>query len=192
MLSIEGINPFLNRNISFAWLKPIFWWCSFAFVWLFVTQCINVIIRKAWAEQERLTNPVVEIPYQVAYNTGSFLRSKAMWAGFAIAGGISLINGLHVLFPIIPIIPTKTISIAPLVHGKNLGTLWLRGGSTIVVYPFAVGLFFLMPMDLLSSCLLFFFLYKMQFFLASITGMEQIPGFPYPTSQQTGAYTEYA
>ena len=79
-----------------------------------------------------------------------------MWWGFAIAGGISLINGLHVLFPIIPEIPTKTISIAPLFTEKPWNAL-LRGGSTIVIYPFAVGLFFLMPMELLASCLLFFF-----------------------------------
>ena len=46
-----------------------------------------------------------------------------------------------------------------------------------------------MLMELLASCLLFFFLYKMQFFLAIVTGMEQIPGFPYPYEQQTGAYT---
>ena len=184
----RGEKSFFEPRYFLAWVKPIFWWCSFAFVWLLVTQCINVIIRKAWAEQERLTYPIVEIPYQLAYNSGTFFRSKAMWAGFAIAGGISLINGLHVLFPIIPVIPTKSISIAPLFTEKPWTAL-LRGGSTIVIYPFAVGLFFLMPMDLLMSCLLFFFVYKMQFFMAIVTGMEQIPGFPYPYEQQTGAYT---
>ena len=175
----RGDKSFFEPQYLLAWMKPIFWWCSFAFVLLFVTQCINVIIRKAWAEQERLTYPIVEIPYQIAYNPSGFLRSKVMWWGFAIAGGISLINGLHVLFPVIPIIPTKTISLAPLFTEKPWNAL-LRGGSTIVVYPFAVGLFFLMPMDLLTSCLLFFFVYKMQYFFAIVTGMETDPRFPLP------------
>ena len=171
-----------------AWAKPTFWWCTFTLVLLFVMQCINVIIRKQWTEQERLVYPIVELPYQIAYNTGSFLSSKPMWWGFAIAGGISLINGLNVLFPVIPGIPTKTISLTPLFTEKPWTAL-LRGGNMIVIYPFAVGLFFLMPLDLLMSCLLFFFLYKMQFFMAIITGMENIPGFPFPYEQQTGAYT---
>ena len=171
-----------------AWAKPTFWWCTFTLVLLFVMQCINVIIRKQWTEQERLVYPIVELPYQIAYNTGSFLSSKPMWWGFAIAGGISLINGLNVLFPVIPGIPTKTISLTPLFTEKPWTAL-LRGGNTIVIYPFAVGLCFLMPLDLLMSCLLFFFLYKMQFFMAIITGMENIPGFPFPYEQQIGAYT---
>ena len=45
-----------------------------------------------------------------------------------------------------------------------------------------------MPLDLLSSCLLFFFLYKVQYFIAILTGLENVPGFPYPYEQNTGAY----
>ena len=33
---------------------------------------------------------------------GRFFKSKAMWIGFAIAGGINLINGLHALLPAFP------------------------------------------------------------------------------------------
>ena len=34
--------------------------------------------------------------------TRGFFRDRLMWAGFILAGGMDLINGLHFLFPIIP------------------------------------------------------------------------------------------
>lgn len=171
-----------------AWVKPTFWWCIFTFVLLFVMQCINVVIRKRWVEQERLVYPIVELPHQIACNTNSFLRNKPMWWGFAIAASISLINGLSVLFPSIPSIPNKSIPLQPLFSEKPW-TAFLAGGSSIIIYPFAVGLSFLMPLDLLGSCLLFFLLYKIQIFIGIMAGLEKMPGYPFPYEQNIGAYT---
>lgn len=171
-----------------AWVKPTFWWCTFTFVLLFVMQCINVIIRKRWVEQERLVYPIVELPHQIAYNTNSFLRNKPMWWGFAVAASISLINGLSVLFPSIPSIPNKSIPLHALFSEKPW-TAFLAGGSSIIIYPFAVGLSFLMPLDLLASCLLFFLLYKIQIFVGILAGLEKVPGYPFPYEQNIGAYT---
>ena len=171
-----------------AWVKPTFWWCTFTFVLLFVMQCINVVIRKRWVEQERLVYPIVELPHQIAYNTNSFLRNKPMWWGFAVAASISLINGLSVLFPSIPSIPNKSIPLQPLFSEKPW-TAFLVGGSSIIIYPFAVGLSFLMPLDLLGSCLLFFLLYKIQIFVGILAGLEKVPGYPYAYEQNIGAYT---
>ena len=171
-----------------AWVKPTFWWFNFTFVLLFVMQCINVVIRKRWVEQERLVYPIVELPHQIAYNTNSFLRNKPMWWGFAIAASISLINGLSVLFPSIPSIPNKSIPLQ-LLFSEKPWTAFLAGGSSIIIYPFAVGLSFLMPLDLLGSCLLFFLLYKIQIFIGILAGLEKMPGYPFPYEQNIGAYT---
>ena len=176
------------KHYLLKWAKPTFWWCAFSFALLFVMQCINVVIRKQWVEQERLVYPIVELPYALSYNTGAFLRNRAMWWGFGIAATVSLLNGLHMFFPSIPSFPNKGIPLNSLFTDKPW-TAFLHGGSSIIVYPFAVGLSFLMPLDLLTSCILFFFLYKMQYFIAMLTGMENIPGFPYPYEQNIGAYT---
>ena len=170
-----------------AWLKPIFWWGTFTWVLLFVMQCINVIVRKRWIEQERLVYPIVELPYQISYNTNAFLRNKPMWWGFGIAASISLINGLAVFYPSIPALPNKHIPLNALFTEKPWSALLCAAGA-IVIYPFAVGLGFLMPLDLLNSTLLFFFLFKGQCFLGSVTGLENIPGFPYRFEQKIGAY----
>ncbi len=183
-----GEESIFDKHYLLSWAKPTFWWCAFTFVLLFVMQCINVIIRKQWVEQERLVYPIVQLPYQLSYNTSAFLRNRAMWWGFGIAATISLVNGLHIFFPFIPAFPNKSIPLTSLFTEKPWTAL-LRGGNSIIVYPFAVGLSFLMPLDLLMSCILFFFLYKVQYFIAIITGMENIPGFPYPYEQNIGAYT---
>ena len=154
-----GEEAFFESYYVMKWLIPTFWWCAFTFVLIFVMQCINVIIRRQWTEQERLVYPIVELPYQLAYNTNRFLRSRAMWCGFGIASIISLVNGINIFFPSIPAFPNKHIPLDSL-FTERPWTALLRGGNAIIVYPFAVGLGFLMPLELLTSCLLFFFLYK--------------------------------
>ena len=184
----QGDETIFESRYFLPWVKPTLWWCAFTFVLLFVMHCINVLIRKQWAEQERLVYPIVELPYQIAYNTNTFLSNKTMWWGFAVAGSISLLNGLHVFFPAIPVIPNKYIPLNTFFSEKPW-TAFLTGGGSIIIYPFAVGLSFLMPLDLLMSCILFFFLYKMQAFVGILTGLEKLPGFPYPYEQNIGAYT---
>ena len=119
-------------------------------------QCINVIIRKQWVEQEKLAYPIVQLPYEITCNTRNFLLKKMVWWGFTLAASISLINGLHLF--------------------------------DIIVYPFAVGLGFLMPLDLIFSCVFFFFLYKSQYLIGSMIGLSDLPGYPFRCEQNIGAY----
>lgn len=174
------------RHIK-QWLTPVLWWCAFSFVLLFVMHCMNVIFRKQWVERERLAYPIVHLPYQITNNTSEFFRSKPMWIGFAIAASISLLNGFHILYPSIPQIPNKGINLSPLFVEKPWNAL-TRDSFSIIVYPFAVGLGFIMPLDLLLSCVIFFFFYKAQYVLGSIAGLDNVPTFPYRYEQNIGAY----
>jgi len=169
------------------WLTPALWWCAFSFVLIFVMHCMNVIFRKQWVEKERLAYPIVQLPYQITNNTSEFFRSKPMWIGFGIAAGISLLNGFHILYPSIPQIPNKGINLHPLFTEEPWDSL-RRDSFSIIVYPFAVGLGFIMPMDLLLSCVIFFFFYKAQYVFGSIAGLDSLPVFPYRYEQNIGAY----
>ena len=118
----RGDKSFFEPQYFLAWVTPIFWWCSFAFVWLFVTQCINVIIRKAWAEQERLTYPIVEIPYQIAYNAGSFFRNKECGGDLPSQGGSALSMGYSPV-PNYPGNPNENYLLSTVVHRKAVERL---------------------------------------------------------------------
>ena len=184
----RGDEDFLQWRYLRRWIEPTLWWCAFTFALLFVMHCINTIIRKQWVEQERLVYPIVELPYQISYNGRTFFRSAPMWWGFSIAAFISILNGMHLFFPVLPEIPVKHFSLN-LFFTEKPWTAFLTGGSAVLIYPFAVGLSFLMPLDLLMSCILFFFLYKMQAFIGIISGLDSLPGFPFPYEQNIGAYT---
>ena len=97
-----GETSFFTLNYVKAWIVPMLCWSAFMFVLYFVLICINTIIRRQFTEHERLTYPITWMPMEMGRDTTAFLKSKLMWVGFGIAAGISLLNGLHVLYPVRP------------------------------------------------------------------------------------------
>ena len=57
------------------------------------------------------------------------------------------------------------------------------GGVQVAFYPFAIGIGFLIPLDLLFSCWAFFWIYKIELMIGSIMGWRGLPRFPYPAEQ---------
>ena len=86
---------YLPENLG-LWWQPVLAWSGFIIVLLFTAFFINAILRKQWIEAERLSYPIIELPQQMT--TTHFFRNRLMWAGFVLAGGMDLINGLHFLF----------------------------------------------------------------------------------------------
>ena len=64
-----------------------------------------------------------------------------MWIGFAVAGGIDLINGLSFIYPAIPRINVKMHDIGRFLPSKPWNAM---GWTAISFYLFAIGLGFLM------------------------------------------------
>jgi hypothetical protein len=58
----------------------------------------------------------------------------------------------------------------------------------ISFYPFAIGVSFLIPLDLLFSCWTFYWFYKMELVVGGAAGWRNLPGFPYADEQGFGAY----
>lgn len=96
---LEGLwvgrtNPYLLDVIK-IWLTPALWWTSFisAAIWVFF--CLNSIVRRRWADEEKLQFPLVILPVQMADERFGLLQNKAWWAGFAIAFILEVWNDLH-------------------------------------------------------------------------------------------------
>ena len=103
----DGENTIYRMENLKGWLRPILWWTIFLTVLIWVMICLNIFLRRQWIERERLTYPIVQLPLEMTRLDGRLFRSRMMWLGFAIAGGINVINGFHVLFPEIPEIPVR-------------------------------------------------------------------------------------
>jgi hypothetical protein len=178
-----------------SWLFPALWWSFFLLVLVFVMLCINVILRRQWTENERLTYPIIQLPLEMTKEGSGrrFFKNRFLLLGFALAGGIDFINGLHYLYPAIPFIPIsrtgvswgETFEIGHFFTEKPLSAI---GWTPLCIFPFAMGLVFLMPLDLSFSCWVFYFFRKLQIVLGSLFGFQSLPQFPYIKPQASGAY----
>lgn len=114
-----------------------------------------------------------------------FFSNRLMWIGFAVAGGIDIINGLHVLYPAIPGIPMKFYNINRFFTEKPWNAI---GWTQASFYPFIIGLTFFVPLDLSFSAWFFYLFGKAERVLGSIMGWRALPAFPYLNEQGEGAW----
>lgn len=186
-------NSTLYDPVNFApWIVPALMWSLFCAVLLFTLLCVNCVLRKQWLDSERLSFPIVTLPLEMTEDSGALFRNKHMWWGFAIAGTITLVAGLHYLYPSIPYIRIAR-------QWLPIGTTppWNAiGGVMLGFYFWAIGIAFLMPLELSFSCWFFFWLMQLERVACSAAGLQgvSVPGggfensYPFLNSQSYGAY----
>lgn len=180
-----GANPFVWEYLR-AWAVPVGAWCGFVVVLLGVMLCLNTLVRVRWTQHEMLSYPIIQLPLDMTDPSGRMFREPLMWAGFALAGGISILNGLHVMYPGLPGLPIKAQDLSPAFAGTPWGAM---GWTPIAFYPFAVGMGFLLPVDLLFSSWFFCLAWRAERIVSAMYGWSEIsPTFPYVNEQSFGAY----
>ena len=180
-----GTTFYLAKHIS-AWAVPIASWTLFALALVFVMVCINVLLRKQWIENEKLAYPIVELPFDMTREGAtSFFSNRGLWFGIAVAGGISLLNGLSYFYPQIPRIPIWVTSLNRFFTVKPWNAVY---SMNITLYPFVIGLGFLMPLSLAFSYWFFYLFWQAQRVIGSQLGLSSLPGFPYPMAQVRGVW----
>ena len=185
----DGDTTFYSKTYLYAWLRPVIWWTIFLSVIIWVMICIDLLLRKQWIERERLTYPIVQLPLEMTRSDGRLFTSKMMWVGFAIAGGINLINGIHAFLPSFPEIPVRTADLGRYFTEKPWNAM---GWTPIYVLSFGVGLGFLMPLEMSFSLWFFYLFWKGERVLGRAMGLQNLPGFPYDGPQGVGAYMAVA
>lgn len=183
----EGNSSLYTDGIWQAWLGPVMNWLGFVVVLLFVMMCVNVLVRKQWIERERLTFPIAQLPIAMTEPTGEIWKKNIFWIGFAIAFSIDLINGLGLYFPSVPQIAVGFEGHD--LHQALVDKPWSAIGWTPwTLYPFVIGLGYLLPTDLSFSCWFFYIFWKLQAVLCSAFALDAAPDFPYIRHQAFGGY----
>ena len=181
----EGGSSFYIKRHLYAWLRPALAYTSFIFVLLFVMLCINTLLRIQWTERERLTYPIIQLPLEMTDTRNRFFKNKLMWLGFSIAALISIVNLLNSIYPTVPYIPVKRQNL----HQYFTVRPWNAMGSfRVSFYPFVIGIGFLIPLDLLFSCWMFYGVYKIELMVDNMMGWRSLPRFPYFNEQGFGVY----
>ena len=178
------------------WIGPVILWSAFTAVLLFTMLCINSILRKQWVESERLTYPIIMLPLEMTEESGSLFRNRLFWLGFGIAGTLTMAAALNYLYPSIPAIR---------IIRRNVGQYivtppWNAMGSIIVGFYFwAIGIAFLMPLELSFSCWFFYWIAKFQLVASNAMGLHELQvvgggfdkAYPFLYSQAYGAYAGF-
>jgi len=168
-----------------AWLVPLGWWFVFCTLLWWVMLCLCTLVRKQWTEEEKLSYPLVELPLQMSRSKAHLWNNRLLWAGFAVAGGINLINGLHYLYPSLPEIPVKHEDLLPYLPNKPWNAV---GWTPYSFYPYVVGIGYLLPVDLVFSCWFFYWFWKAQLVISNAMAWDTVPEFPFIREQGFGGY----
>jgi hypothetical protein len=90
------------------WATPMFWWGSFIGAVGFASMCIATILRKQWADNERLAFPLAQVPLEIMsdpggkWNLPKMLRTPAFWVGASIPMFLILYNMISYFEPQFP------------------------------------------------------------------------------------------
>ena len=182
-----GHSSLYQPGIWQVWLRPVLLWTVFVTLLFWTMQCINVLVRQGWQDRERLPFPVVEIPLQMTETDGGLWRNKLFWLGFCLVAGVEILNGISYLYPSIPGLNLKHVDIS---HEGIFATRpWSAVGFTCYsFYPFAIGLGYLLPLDLLFSSWFFYFFWKAQLVISALYALDVVPNFPFVTQQAFGGF----
>lgn len=180
----EGNSTFYTAQHIYAWLKPSLYWMVFIAALFISFLSLSVLFRKHWADAERLTFPIVQLPMAMTESPKRFFSDRLMWMGILLAGGITLLNGIHYLFPTVPEIPIRRRDFPIFTtHPWNV-----INPIRISFYFFAITLGFLMPLDLSISCWVFYFIFLGERVGTASLGYEPASGVPFIDDQAFGAY----
>ncbi len=183
-----GVTPYTASHLV-PWVVPVLTWSAYMVLMLFVMLCANVLIRRQWTEHEKLSYPLIAVPLQITDPRGSLFRSRLLWIGFALAAAIDVLNGLHVLYPVVPQTRVRIFDMSPFIKARPWRAM---GWTPISFYPFAIGLGYLLPQDQLFSCWFFFFYWKALRIASSVLGYEPqawtASAPPYLNEQAFGGY----
>jgi hypothetical protein len=182
----QGGTTLYRPEFLLAWLKPAAVWVLFFGALTTVMLCLNVIVRCRWMDNERLAYPIAVLPYELTDPAGALFRHRMLWLGFAVAGLYDMANGLHSLWPIIPAINLQNFNLAPYLQSPPWSAI---GWTPLTLFPFAVGLGYLMPVELLVSFWVFFVVWKLEKVTVAAFGLPMgLHQWPFLDEQAFGCY----
>jgi len=185
----EGQSSLYNSTYLRLWLPRAVAWSSFTVALIFVMLCINTIVRKQWVRNERLTYPVAQLPFEMTQagrmHASHLFRNRLLWLGFAVAALVSIVNQAHVWYPVIPAIPVQPVNLGRYLTTKPWNAMRYMYRT---FYPFAIGLAYLMPLDLIVSTWFFHLFWQLERVVGSTAGLAGLPGFPYAEAQVRGGW----
>ncbi|MBM3216218.1 hypothetical protein FJZ36_15035 [Candidatus Poribacteria bacterium] len=183
----EGDSSLYTPGYIAVWAPRALGWSVYVVLLIFTMLCVNSLIRRQWMVHERLTYPIAQLPCEVTRTDEPIplLRNPLLWAGFGVAALVSAINQVHVWIPTVPRVPVQPFNLDRFFTGKPWNAVEYLYST---LYPFAVGMGYLMPLDLIVSTWVFHLVWQLERVFGSAMGFRGLPQFPYWGAQVSGGW----
>jgi hypothetical protein len=145
-----------------AWVTPLAWWSLFVGFLFLGFFCLSALFRRQWAEIEKFSFPLVQLPILLAEAPGpdrsfnTLLRSPVLWVAMGLVTCLHTVKGIHLFYPVVPDIQTVW-------HTEDY--LTVRPWSVIndiqfAIYPLVIGFAYLLSSEMCLSMWLFYLVFK--------------------------------
>ncbi len=163
-----------------AWLLPLAGGGIAFFLLTGFFICLASLLRRQWAENERLTFPLVQLPLEMirapepGRAVNAFYRNPWMWGGFVFVFLVHSLNGFHTYYAYLPQLPLRLD-----VRGAFPDRPWSALGiADLRIYFSVIGITYLLATDISLSLWFFFILFRLIRVGRSALGLDPIvPGF---------------
>ncbi len=141
-----------------AWLVPVGAELIYMILLFAALSSVVVLVREQWISHEKLAFPLAQIPLETVQRpagsgeTGRLPVSSLFWAGLLVSLVVNFVNSLSLRVPTIPAIPLGPV---PIVRWQPVGILAGIGDIELVLWPWLIGLAYLVPRELAFSVWLF-------------------------------------
>lgn len=184
-----------------GWASPIFWWSAFILALIGSMLCLNVILRRQWADNEKLPFPIVYLPLELTRpdpEGGPIWKNPRFWIAFLIPCILESMASLNYLYPSVPAIPLKP-STLPNLSDQIKTPPWSALGDSVSLsfYPMVIGLTYFLPVEISFSSWFFYLFAKLQDVAATALGLraDGVPPamarIPYHSEQGAGAFLAF-
>lgn len=124
------------------WLVSSLWWGTFVGAVALASISLASLLRKQWADNERLAFPLAQVPLDIIaerggrWNLPAVVRTRAFWIGAGIPLFLISYNALNYFSPLFPRIPVMQEFGLPLVKGAP--NLYIKVNLYVIGFAYMV------------------------------------------------------
>ena len=159
-----------------AWILPLACWSALVVGFAAALFGLAGLLRKRWIEEEHLRFPLTELPLELVEKGASFLKSRAMWAGFLVPALLYGVNGIHHYFLVPGEIPQHFDFGEVLLEEPWRAMAPYTSRFIFYFSPLLIGLVYLMSVEVAFSSWFFFLLTRLQLLLGEVIGRSDDHG----------------
>lgn len=185
---------FFQPAILRHWLVPMLFWACFFFMLLWTTLCLASLVRRPWIDHERLPFPIVDLPVTMASQgvLDRLMADRLLVIGFVITVALLSLNYVSSMVPSVPGIRLSEYDVGSAFFTSSP---WSALNPLLTVWwPFAIGLCYLIPLDVSFSSWFFFLAIRLLTVLVTAMGwrdagsVQDSGQFPYMTNAVEGGW----